>query len=92
MRPEGVKEALSAAGFAPGQYLKPEELRGIGELEKLAGKKRFAELAGDCIEKPKGKPTLVPETDKRPEWNSAAEDFEGVAESITDADAPGAGA
>ena len=41
------------------------------------GKKQFAEVLGGYVEKPQGKPTLAPESDKRPALtnNSAAEDF-----------------
>ena len=35
-------------------------------MTKLLGKKRFEELLGDYVHKPEGKPTLVPESDKRP--------------------------
>ena len=45
--------------------------------EKLLGKKRFAEVCGTWVEKPKGKPTLAPESDKRPAYD-AAEGFEVV--------------
>ena len=44
-------------------------------MTKLLGKKNFDSLLGSFIEKPQGKPTLVPETDKRPIWNTANEDF-----------------
>ena len=57
------------------KYLKPQDLLGIGELEKRIGKKEFAELLGALIVKPEGKPTLVPETDKRAEMNSVDKDF-----------------
>lgn len=49
-----------------------QKLKGIGDLEKLVGKDRFNELLAAYIVKPQGKPTLVPESDRRPEWNSAA--------------------
>ena len=78
--PEAVMGALSACSYAPETYMKPPELRTITELEKLIGKKRFGELCGAWIEKPKGKPALVPETDKRPAMNPAADDFEGIME------------
>lgn len=45
---------------------KPQELKTITELEKLIGKKQFAEILGDVVEKPEGKPTLVALSDKRP--------------------------
>lgn len=35
-------------------------------MEKLMGKKTFNEILGDLVVKPAGKPTLVPDTDKRP--------------------------
>lgn len=47
------------------EIYKPRELRTLTELEKIWGKKRLAELIGGCIVKPQGKPTLVPESDKR---------------------------
>ena len=47
----------------------------VAALEKALGKKQFAEAAGGHVVKSDGKPTLVPEGDKRPEWNGAAEDF-----------------
>lgn len=45
---------------------KPREVLGITAMTKLLGKKRFDELLGDYVHKPEGKPTLVPESDKRP--------------------------
>ena len=41
----------------------------------LLGKKKFNELLGGLVEKPQGKPTLVPMSDKRPAINNANEDF-----------------
>ena len=38
-------------------------------MEKLLGKTRFSELLKGLVVKPAGKPTLVPESDKRPELN-----------------------
>ncbi len=38
----------------------------LAKIEKLMGKKDFSGTVGDLIEKSPGKPTLVPESDKRP--------------------------
>lgn len=75
---EAIAKALRKAGFKVAEIYKPKELLGITAMEKLVGKKRFAELAGAFIVKPDGAPTLVPESDKRPALNTAAqaaEDF-----------------
>lgn len=42
------------------------KLKPITSIEKIVGKKRFAELFSDVVIKPQGKPTLVPLEDKRP--------------------------
>ena len=46
-------------------------------MERLMGKKTFNEVLGDLVVKPVGKPTLVPESDKRPalEIHSAESEF-----------------
>lgn len=62
---EAVKEKLQTAGFKEDDYLKPSELLGITSLEKNIGKKLFNSLCEQYIVKPVGKPTLVPESDKR---------------------------
>lgn len=66
---------LSASQLTMEDYLKPQELKGLGDLEKKLGKKGLTELLGDLIKKPQGKPVLVPEIDKRPELNSIESDF-----------------
>lgn len=66
--PESVGFMLQAEGFD--DIYKPQELLPLGKLEKIVGKKHFMDLAGDYIVKPEGKPTLVPESDKRPEVSS----------------------
>ena len=76
--PEAVMKLLEDNGFARDTFVKPTELRTITDLEKLIGKKRFGELCNDYIEKPQGKPTLAPESDKRPAFNAAADDFSGI--------------
>lgn len=73
-----ARAALEAAKLEPEKYLKPQELHGIGELEKRIGKKEIAALLDGLIMKPSGKPVLVPETDKRPELNSMEEEFANI--------------
>lgn len=46
------------------------KLKGITEMEKMLGKKKFNELLGGLVVKPQGKPVLVHAEDKRPEINS----------------------
>lgn len=72
---------LSAAGYDETDYFKPKELKSLGELEELAGKSNLSRLLNGLIEKPTGKPTLVPEHDKRATWSpksTALEDFKDV--------------
>ena len=69
---EAVAAKVEEAGYSPYE----KKLMGITALTKLLGKRRFDELLTDLIEKPQGKPVLVPETDKRLAMHTAAEDFE----------------
>lgn len=66
-----VASAVTDAGFDPYE----KHLLGVTAMTSLLGKKKFNELLGGLIEKPQGKPTLVPETDKRPALNTAKDDF-----------------
>lgn len=50
-----------------------QSLKGISEMEKLMGKKRFNEVLGSLVVKPKGKLTLVAESDKREAIKNTAE-------------------
>jgi hypothetical protein len=62
---EKVAEAMKAAGFDE-EKLYTKKLLTITNMEKEFGKKAVAETLGDLIIKPQGKPTLAPESDKRP--------------------------
>ena len=44
-------------------------------MEKLMGKKKFSDIIGSYVEKPQGKLTLVPETDKREEVENVSTEF-----------------
>lgn len=69
---KAVAVKVKEAGFEPYE----KKLLGITAMTKLLGKKKFEELLQGLVEKPQGKPVLVPETDKRPAMNTAAEDFQ----------------
>ena len=66
-----VAAIVTKAGFDPFE----KKLLGITAMTRQLGKKRFEELLSGLIVKPQGKPVLVPETDKRPVFNTAADDF-----------------
>ena len=64
-----VANTVAAAGYDPYKKM----LLGITEMQKMLGRTQFTELLSPYIEKPQGKLTLVPESDKRPAVNT--EDF-----------------
>lgn len=66
-----VIDAVEGAGFDPYE----RKVLGVTAMQKLLGKSRFDELLAAFIEKPQGKPTLVPESDMRPVMNTAKSDF-----------------
>lgn len=72
---KGLIDALHKMGYEDDVIMTKPKLQTITALEKAVGKKMFTGIAMPYIDKPKGKPTLVPESDKRPEYSSAEEDF-----------------
>ena len=62
-----VAEAMKAAGYDEALLYK-RELITLTQMEKDFGKKAVAEVLGSLIEKPRGKPTLAPASDKKPEY------------------------
>lgn len=69
-----VADAVERAGYDPYEH----KLLGITAMSKVLGKKQFEELLAGFVEKPQGKPVLVPESDKRPPMNTAADDFSAI--------------
>lgn len=70
---EAVATAVTEAGYNPYE----EKLLGVTAMTALLGKKNFVEVieSRGLIEKPQGKPVLVPMSDKRPALNTAKQDF-----------------
>ncbi len=71
-------QKLKDSGYEEEKLYKPKEALSLSNLEKLVGKKKFAELVGELITKPHGKPTLAPEKDKRAAYSPASVDFAEV--------------
>lgn len=70
-----ASEAMKLLLDAGHQLTDLVEPKGLTALEEVVGKKALANLLGDLIIKPQGKPVLAPEEDKRPPINSAAAAF-----------------
>lgn len=72
VRKFGAEDSVIAAVLeesfpdVPREEFYTSKIKGITDLEKLLGKKKFTEMLGDYIVKPAGKPTLVSAADKRP--------------------------
>ena len=75
-----VADVVMKAGYEPYE----KKLLGITSMTKQLGQKKFDELLKGLIVKPQGKPVLVPATDKRPDFNTAAEDFNDSEENSKD--------
>lgn len=68
-------EVIKAATEAGYTDIYKTSLLGVGDLEKRLGRKKFNEVLGMYVIKPVGAPTLVPDSDPRKPYSSAAEDF-----------------
>lgn len=64
-----VAAAVTKAGFDPYE----KKLLGVTAMQKYLGRARFDELLAPYLEKPPGKPTLVPLSDKRPAMKTTAQ-------------------
>ena len=71
-----VAKAVTDAGFDPYE----RSILGITAMTKMLGKRRFEEILGQFVTKAPGKPTLVPESDKRQAASSAKDDFGDIEE------------
>lgn len=71
---EAVIQVAKEAGYTD---IFRKSLIPITEMEKLMSKKEFNRILGSLVEKPQGRPTLVPDSDKRPALTStgAGDDF-----------------
>ena len=66
--PTVVAQRLADRGIDPYE----KSLLSLTAIERLLGKKEFAELLGDAITKQSGRSVLVPDSDSRPSLRSAA--------------------
>ena len=68
--------AVADVVIAAGKDTYEKKLLGITAMTALLGKRTFEDILGGLTFKPPGKPVLVTADDKRPEYNSASEDFD----------------
>ena len=66
---DAVADAAKEAGY---RDIYRQSLITVTEMEKLMGKTKFQEILGRFIEKPPGKASLVPLSDKRPAMNTTS--------------------
>ena len=71
---EGLVKAFEQKGY-DASLCYERKLLSVSRLEAITGKKLFAEISAPYVDKPQGKPTLVPESDKRDPITIAADDF-----------------
>ena len=76
---DAVAREAESAGYTD---IFDKKLITLTRMEKLMGKKAFTDILGGLIEKPPGKPTLVPLSDKRPaiHTGSAQSEFTAITE------------
>ena len=76
---DDVAREAESAGYTD---IFDKKLISLTQMEKLMGKKAFTDILGGFIEKPPGKPTLVPVSDKRPaiHTGSAQSEFTAITE------------
>lgn len=72
--PDTAYETLITNGY-PREIIYDQVPKSLSQLEKLLGKKTFADLLGSQVVKPAGRPTLAAASDKRPPYNPAQAAF-----------------
>ena len=72
---KAVAKILTDRGFLE-NIIWTKKLTTISNIERVIGKKETERLFKDLIDKPLGKPTLVPLSDKREVYNAAKADFQ----------------
>lgn len=75
---EKIVAGLKNAGYRDTTIFKQQELKGISDLTAFIGKERFNDLVAPHLVKPKGKPALVPISDKRDAINDIADAFKDI--------------
>lgn len=68
---KAVAKAVEDAGYDPYQ----RKLLTLTDMQKMLGKKKFNDILGEYVSKPRGKPTLVSRADPRPEMNNVFDEF-----------------
>ena len=66
-----VVAAVRAAGYDPYEH----KVLGVTAMTTMLGKKQFNDILGGLVAKPQGKPTLVPNSDKRPAMTNIINEF-----------------
>lgn len=72
--PDKAIELIIESGIDPA-IVYDRKPKSLSQLEKVVGKKAFSEIVGHLIYKPPGKPKLAPESSKKPDFDSAENDF-----------------
>ena len=66
-----VVAAVRAAGYDPYEH----KVLGVTAMTTMLGKKQFNDILGGLVTKLQGKPTLVPDSDKRPAMTNIINEF-----------------
>lgn len=77
--PREALTVLEAKGYPRDMFFEKKQVS-VAQSEKIVGKKAFSVFADQIVSTTSGKPTLAPESDKRPEIDSASADFTNLIE------------